>query len=124
MKKSQHLKVEMLGFNHFKRLGDPERSLLPSLTQPEQLTPLEKILSFRNQGIPVPTFHGVFSEIDTPDLYKMDFVEIAQLKDDTNASIAAAKEDLHAINVRMEELLKPLPTKEEIETKAPDGAKP
>jgi len=83
---------------------NPEKSALPSMTQPEQLQPLERILSHRNQGIPVPYFNGVFSDEDTPDLQKMDFIDIAQLRETTTQGIEQANEDLHAINVQMEKL--------------------
>lgn len=89
---------------HLRTGLNPEKSVLPSMTQPEQLQPLERILSHRNQGIPVPVFNGVFSESDTPDLDKMDFVDIAQLRELTAEGIEASKEDLHAINVKMEHL--------------------
>jgi len=103
-------------FKHQVRTGlNPERSILPSLTEPEQVTPLELILNHRSRGIPVPIFNGVFSDQDTPDLMKMDFIEIAQLKETTLEGITQAKEDLHALTKRYEELIKPLPTKKEVE---------
>jgi len=80
----------------------PEQNSLPSMTQPEQLQPLERILSHRNQGIPVPIFNGIFNDQDTPDIQKMDFIDIAQLREETTIGVQAAKEDLHAINVEME----------------------
>jgi len=98
----------------FIRLGSPERSILPSLTEPEQVTPLEKILQQRMQGIPVPYFNGVFSETDTPDLQKLDFIDIAKLRDETAEGIELAKQDYHALTKRLEELLHPVPDKEEV----------
>lgn len=79
----------------------------PSMTRPDSVVPLEQLLNHRQKGIPIPYFNGVFSEEDTPDIQKMDFLEIAQLREDTAAGIEAAKEDYHALTKQMEELKKP-----------------
>lgn len=126
MKKQTFHSVPLQGSGRPVKLCNSERSSLPSMTMPEQITPLERLLSHRNQGIPVPWFNGVFSEQDTPDLSKMDFIEIAQLKETTQEGIELAKQDLHAIEVQLQNLLKPVPTPEEIgdtpKPKAPEGA--
>jgi len=84
---------------------DPEKSNQVSMTEPDQVHPLEKILTHRNRGIPVPVFNGVFSSEDTPDIQKLDFIEIAQLREETQAIKEAANEDLHALNKAHEALL-------------------
>lgn len=85
----------------------PETShLLPTMAEPQQVVPLERLLNHRNHGIPVPVFNGVFSEEDTPDIQKMDFVDIAYLKEQTAEGIKQSQEDLHALNKQYEELLR------------------
>jgi len=107
------------------RVGEnPEKSILPSMTEPEQLTSLDVILRHRLQGIPVPYFNGVFSDTDTPDLQKMDFIELAQLREQTAEGIEAAKQDLHALNKAMEDLTKAVPTPEEVVKEKPVEVSP
>lgn len=93
-------------FKHLLRKSQSEVNKLPSMTEPQQVKPLDRLLQDLASGIPVPQFHGVFSDQDTPDIDKLDFVAIAQLRDDTLEGIELAKEDYHNLTVRMEELKK------------------
>lgn len=76
-----------------------------SLTEPLQVQPLEKLLAHRQQGAPVPYFNGVFTDRDTPDIFKMDAGEILLLREETAEGIRQAQEDLHAINKAYETLM-------------------
>jgi len=91
-------------FKHMLRTEVSEVNRKPSMTEPDQVRPLDVLLKNRMKGIPVPFFNGVFSETDTPDISKLDFVEIAQLREDTAIGIDQAKEDYHALTKRMEEI--------------------
>lgn len=106
------------------QLDNPELSRQPDMTMPEQVTPLERILKHRMQGIPVPVFNGVFSEHETPDINKMDFIELAQLREETAQGIELAKQDFHALTKQMEEALKPIPKPEEVQEKPEVSPKP
>lgn len=107
MKKSQ-LVLEprvRLRFNQLHK--SPETSwTMPTMAEPQQVVPLDRLLNHRNQGIPVPVFNGIFNENDTDDLQKMDFVELAELREQTSDAISQAKEDIHAINKQYEQLLR------------------
>lgn len=107
MKKQQLVLEPRVRLRLNQLLTSPERSgTQPSLAEPQQVVPLERLLQHRNKGIPVPVFNGVFSEQDTPDIQKLDFVEIALLKEQTTEGIQQSKEDLHALNKQYEQLLR------------------
>lgn len=95
----------------FRSLNDLEINDLPSLTEAEQVQPLEKLLKHRMQGIPVPTFQGGYSDLDFPDFEKMDFSEIRELRELTKQEIEGLEEDFHrqtkALEKAQEEALKP-----------------
>lgn len=91
-------------FKHLTRHEVSEKSVGISMTRPESVQPLEVLLKHRATNVAVPYFNGVFTNQDTPDIFKMDFTDIAELRDTTAEGIEAAKEDLHALNKRYEEL--------------------
>lgn len=108
-------------FKHLLRTEVSEVNELPSMTRPEQVRPLDVLLRHRAQGIPVPVFNGVFSDSDTPDISKMDFIEIAELREITAQNIELAKEDFHALTKRFEELKTPLKEEPKTEPDKPDS---
>lgn len=64
-------------------VNDNERSVLPSLTIPDQSMSVETIMSRHARGLPllganVPQFHG--EDIEIPELRKLDLSEIDELK--------------------------------------------
>jgi len=110
----------MKQFKHLLRTEEAEVLDTTDMTRPEQVKSLDLLLQHRERGIPVPYFNGIFAEEDTPDIFKMDFVEIAELRDITAENIELAKEDYHALTKRYEELKNPpneviIPASEESE---------
>lgn len=74
---------------------------MPSMTEPEQVKPLETLLKHRMQGIPIPTFNGSFHQEDLPNVFKMDFIEIAEAREQTQERIAQLQEDHHNLTVEL-----------------------
>lgn len=74
-------------------VGITEQDFGPSMTEAQQVKPLELILKHRLQGIPVEEFHGVYSNEDFHDFNKMDFSEIFEYREQLSEQILTMKED-------------------------------
>lgn len=64
-----------------------------SLTQPEQVRPLDQILRQRMAGIPVPDNGGAYSESDYPDFEFMDPLQILEYRDELSDKMEGLKQE-------------------------------
>jgi len=74
-----------------------------SVTQPDQVKHLDEILRRRQSGIHPEYFNGGYNSLDTADVQKMDFVELAQYREETKQHIQALNEDYHYLTHQLEE---------------------
>jgi len=80
-----------------------EVNLHPSLTEPNQVQDLKTLIIGRNRGI-VPTFfNGKYSEFDTEDIQKMDFVQLRDYRDRVAAQSKQLEDEFKALTNQMEQ---------------------
>lgn len=84
-------------------LKDSESPSGVSLTEPNQVQSLSDLLVGRNRGI-VPTFfNGTYSEYDTEDIQKMDFVELRDYRERVQAHAERLENEFKALTNQMEQ---------------------
>lgn len=89
-------------FKPLLRTSDEEITDAPSLTEQNQVKPLEVLLRHRMQGIPVDEFRGEYSDNDYPDLDKMDFEQQYDYRQGLADEIENIQEEIQRTNKAME----------------------
>jgi len=81
-----------------------ETNTQPSMTEPNQVQDLKTLIIGRNRGI-VPTFfNGKYSEYDTEDIQKMDFIELRDYRDRVAAQAEQLENEFKALTNQMEQV--------------------
>lgn len=75
------------------RGNDYEHNTMPSMTEANQVKPLDVLVRHLKEGRPVPQMAGDYSEIDTPDFFKMSFEEHAEYRESLADKIESLREE-------------------------------
>lgn len=75
-----------------------------SVTEPNQVQSLKEILVKRARGIHPTFFNGAYSEYDTEDIQKMDFIELRDYRERVAAHAQQLKDEYKALTNKMEQV--------------------
>ena len=80
----------------------------PSLTEQGQVQDLATLIVSRNRGVNPIFFNGRYSQYDTADIQKLDFIELRELRDNVLEQQEHFKADHHKLTVELEKKRKEL----------------
>lgn len=83
--------------------GDYESPRGISKTVPDQALTIPEMISRHVRGLPVKTVNGSYSDIETPDFFAMDLVELQEYRENLRSSINQMQSDLDIRSARIAE---------------------
>jgi len=104
---------------------DPEDShTLPHLTQPNLVTPLEKIVRAQAQGLPVPFNAGEYLEADFSIIDGLDAFELFEFRQNLQTEIEERKAEFHAATKKLSEIDSKRSTSDDLPDSDPNPSPP
>jgi len=88
--------------------GTETSHLHPSMTEQGQVQDLATLIVSRNRGVNPIFFNGRYSQYDTADIQKLDFIELRELRDNVLEQQEILKADHHKLTVELEKKRKEL----------------
>ena len=88
--------------------GTETSHLHPSMTEQGQVQDLATLIVSRNRGVNPIYFNGRYSQYDTADIQKLDFIELRELRDNVLEQQEQLKADHHKLTVELEKKRKEL----------------
>ena len=82
--------------------GTETSHLHPSMTEQGQVQDLATLIVSRNRGVNPIYFNGRYSQYDTADIQKLDFIELRELRDNILEQQEQLKADHHKLTVELE----------------------
>ena len=88
--------------------GTETSHLYATMTEQGQVQDLATLIVSRNRGVNPIFFNGRYSQYDTADIQKLDFIELRELRDNVLEQQEQLKADHHKLTVELEKRRKEL----------------